>query len=165
MRLAPVLVAAAGALAACGSDPAPAAGCGPVEEHAVDPSSAVHVIPGATVDYATDPPTSGPHAAVGSLLVTDPVHDEPLPGPVQVGLLEQGAVVVQYDPDAPSTVVAGALARAETGAVVVAPAADPSDPLVATAWGASLRCRDTGGPALDDFVAVRVGGGPGHDGS
>jgi Protein of unknown function (DUF3105) len=160
MRAFAAVLLVLGVAAACGDDDAPATGCGPVEEQAIDAASTVHVIAGAVVDYETDPPTSGPHAAVGGLLESDPVLDAPLPGPVQVGLLEAGVVLVQWSAAAGDEAASlDALGRA--GEVVVAPGESLPAPVVATAWGASLRC-ETPDEALDAFIDARVGGGPGR---
>jgi len=159
-----VLLAGLVAAAACGGGDDPA-GCAAVVEHPIDPASSVHVIAGAAVEYGTEPPTSGPHSAVGDLFDADAgaVLEEPLPRPVQVGLLEVGAVLVQWDPGLEPALADEVAALAEPGAVITAPGRDLPAPIVATAWGASLRC-DTPDGELAAFAAERVGQGPGaHD--
>lgn len=134
--------------------------CGPVRREPLDGRS-VHVLPGADEpDYRTEPPTSGPHLPTPG---TDPVRDEPIPGPVQVGLLEEGMVLLQHD----------GLDEADRGAVealagedvVVAPAESlPDDAsVVATAWVTKQVCSGVDVDALRAFAEDHVGGGPdGH---
>ena len=80
-------------LGACGGGGSSPEACEPVRREPLD-RRAVHVLPGAEeVDYITDPPTSGPHLASPS---TSDLRDSPLAPAVQVGLLEEGRVVVQH---------------------------------------------------------------------
>ena len=134
--------------------PAPGDGCGAVVEEPLDPGSVQHLLPGApeTV-YVTDPPTSGPHRTGG--LPTGAV-DQPLPRPVQVGVLEGGGIVVQYRDPADRA----ALASLAGDRVVVAP--NPALParVVATAWRHKLTCTGVDTDALRRFVDDRAGKGP-----
>src|SRR5689334_17324299 len=69
--------------------------CGPVQREPLDRRFLQHVIgAGADVEYATDPPTSGPHTPSPPI---EPVQDTPIARPVQVGILEEGRVLLQYD--------------------------------------------------------------------
>ena len=131
-------------------------GCEPAITEPLDPSSALHLLPGATEpDYLTEPPTSGPHLSgrppSGAL-------DEPLDRPTQVLVLEEGGVLIQHrdlDPDATAQVETLAGAR-----VVVAPNPDLPAPVVATAWLAKRTCERVDLEALRQFVDDRVASGP-----
>jgi hypothetical protein len=166
-RVRPALAALvlAGALAAGCSDDASggSAGCGPVQREPLDARS-VHVLPSDQADdvtYETDPPTSGPHLPGPE---TEPVHDAPIPGPIQVGLLEEGAVILQH-----SGITADERAEVEGLAgdgVVVAPAeALPDDAaVVATAWVTKQVCGGVDLEALRAFAEDHADQGPGAHG-
>lgn len=149
-------VLATAGLAACG-DGATADGCGPIIREALDPAYLVHVLDDETpVTYASDPPTSGPHKPsppdTGAI-------DRVLSPPVQVGILERGDVLVQYDPDLP----AGERRRLEGLAgsnVVVAPNPGLPAAVVATAWRAKRVCGSVVVDDLKEFVTERAGQGP-----
>jgi len=153
-----VLVAA---LAACGGGGDGDGACGPVRREPLD-SRAVHVLPGADPpEYRTDPPTSGPHLPSPS---TESVRDAPIAAPVQVGLLEEGSVLVQH-------VGLSAADRAAVEAlagegVIVAPAESlPGDAaVVATAWVTKQVCRRVDVAALEAFAADHQDQGPGQHG-
>ncbi|HEV8116513.1 MAG TPA: hypothetical protein VGP53_09765, partial [Acidimicrobiales bacterium] len=66
--------------------------CEPPVQDPLDPRSLQHALPGAPPPtYATEPPTSGPHQAGG---LAGGVVNQPLLGPVQVGALEAGQVLL-----------------------------------------------------------------------
>jgi hypothetical protein len=135
------------------------AACGPIRREALDPAYTVHVISEAQdVAYTSDPPTSGPHKS-GPVL--DPVLDEPIPRPIQVGVLEQGQVLLQYLPslDAADRVALEAFGGKD---VTVAPNPDLDDPIVATAWLYKQRCGSFDADAITSFVEERAGKGPEH---
>ncbi|HEX9970235.1 MAG TPA: EamA family transporter, partial [Acidimicrobiales bacterium] len=130
--------------------------CGRVVEEPLDPGSTKHLLPGAEEPaYITDPPTSGAHR---SGPVPSGAVAEPVPRPVQVGVLEQGGVVVQHR----SAADGAALAALAGERVVVAP--NPSLPaaVVATAWRRKLTCQGVDLDALRAFVRDHGGRGPGH---
>lgn len=145
-------------VAACGGGGDGAGACGPVRREPLD-ARAVHVLPGADEpEYRTDPPTSGPHLPAPS---TEDVRAEPIAAPVQVGLLEEGAVLLQH-------VGLSDEERAEVEAlagdgVVVAPAESlPDDAaVVATAWVTKQVCTDVDTDALATFAETHVEQGPG----
>lgn len=151
----------AGLLGACGDGGDGAGGCGPVRREPLD-TRAVHVLPGADPpEYRTDPPTSGPHLPSPS---TEAVRDEPIAAPVQVGLLEEGTVLIQHvglaaDERADVEDLAG-------DGVVVAPAASlpDGDAVVATAWVTKQACAGVDLDALRAFAADHVDQGPGQHG-
>lgn len=160
MRLPPVLVAstlALGALAACGDDGG-AGACGPIRREALDRGYLVHVLGGDDegLEYASDPPTSGPHQPTPPISGVSP---DPLPRPVQVGVLERGDVLLQHDPDLDDDALRALRALAGEG-VVVAPNPDLPAPVVATAWVHARRCDAVDVAALEDFISQRRGKGP-----
>jgi drug/metabolite transporter (DMT)-like permease len=133
-----------------------AAPCGPVVEEPLDPGSSRHVLPGAEEPtYVTDPPTSGAHR---SGPFPRGAVDQPVPRPVQVGVLEEGGVIIQYR--APAD--AAALVPLAGDLVVVAPAPALPDTVVATAWRTKLSCTAVDAAALRTFVLEHRGRGPDH---
>ena len=78
---------------------------------------------------------------------------------MQVGILERGDVLLQYDPALPDPdrVALEALAGAR---VVVAPNPDLPDLVVATAWLYKRTCRSDFVDGLREFEDERVGKGP-----
>jgi hypothetical protein len=141
---------------ACG-DGGGSSGCGPISREALDSSYLVHVIgDGADVTYTSDPPTSGPHQP------SPPIEGavrEPIPRPVQVGILERGDVLVQHDP----ALVASERAEVESLAgpgVVVAPNPDLPAQVVATAWTYKRTCTSVALLSLQEFIDERGGKGP-----
>lgn len=149
-------VLAAGA-SACGGGGNGA--CGPILREALDSQYLVHVIDvDAPVEYASDPPTSGPHQPSPPV---DGVVEDPIPRPVQVGILERGDVLLQYRPDVGADAI-GDLRSLAGGGVVVAPAPDLPDPVVATAWVHKRTCSAVDLDALEDFVDERLGKGADH---
>jgi hypothetical protein len=137
--------------------------CGTDEQERVDPSSFNHVLAGGDEpDYATDPPTSGPHEPG---VARSGVLDVPLSRPQQVGQLEAGAVLLQHR-DLPADQRA-ALEGLAADRVVVLPNADLPAPVVATAWTRKLTCETVDADALEAlaaFAEAHVGDGPGTDG-
>jgi hypothetical protein len=131
--------------------------CGPATREALDPAYLVHVVGDETeVAYTSDPPTSGPHQPAPSV---EGVVVEPLPRPVQVGVLERGDVLVQHDPDLPADDGAALQDLAGDG-VVVAPNPDLPADVVATAWLFKRSCDEVDIRALEEFIDERRGKGP-----
>ncbi len=137
----------------------PGSGCGPPRREALDAGYLQHVLPGQGVAprYSTDPPTSGPHQPAPP--VTGASAD-PIPKPVQVGLLEAGKVLVQY-----RSLDAAGVHRLEAlagQALIVAPARElPGDAkVVATAWTWKLTCGGVDTGALQTFAKSHIGKGP-----
>ncbi|MGH9155582.1 MAG: DUF3105 domain-containing protein [Acidimicrobiales bacterium] len=150
-RLRIALALAALATGACGgSGPAVGNACGPDVTEPLDPGSVRHVLPGAPEpDYASDPPTSGAHLAgapAGDVLRT------PLPRPEQVGVLEEGGVLLQHR-DLGDADQRRLEALAGDG-VVVAPNPDLDAAVVATAWRQRLRCQQVEVATLRTFIAL-----------
>ncbi len=157
----PVAVAllVVGGLAACGDDGASSSACEPVRREPLD-RRAVHVLPGAEeTEYLTDPPTSGPHLATPS---TSDVRDIPLDPAVQVGLLEEGRILLQHSGlSAPDRAAVEELAG---DGVIVAPAVTlPEGAMViATAWVTKQVCARVDVDVLRRFATDNRDRGPGH---
>ena len=110
-----------------------------------------HLAAGETfADYNTSPPTSGPHDPAG---VAPGVYDEPQRPEALLQVLEQGGIVIYYQPALVGTAIESlrnltdALLRINLN-IVLAPFALDADveaPIVATAWRHLL--------ALDGFTA------------
>lgn len=146
-------------LAACGGDGASSGACAPVRREPLD-RRAVHVLPGAEeTEYLTDPPTSGPHLATPS---TSDVRDEPLDLAVQVGLLEEGRVLLQHTGLSPTD--RAAVEDLAGDGVVVAPAASLPEGavVIATAWVTKQVCAEVDVDLLQGFAAAHRDRGPGH---
>jgi drug/metabolite transporter (DMT)-like permease len=144
----------AGTLVSCGGEDGGA--CGPIRQEALDPGSLQHVLPGgAEPTYRSDPPTSGPHIPGPDL---SGVVDEPIARPLQVGVLERGDVLIQYEGLAAGDV--DRLAALAGDHVVVAPGTDLPSAVVATAWVHKRTCDEVDVDALREFVDERVGQGP-----
>ncbi len=137
--------------------------CGAVVREPLDERYLVHALPGAPEPrYITDPPTSGPHQPSPPL---DGVTAEPLSRPLQVGLLESGAVLIQH-----GDLAAGSERDVEATAgpgVVVAPNRDLPEgaAVVATAWRTKLVCRSVDAARLRAFARAHRGQGPDEHGS
>ena len=131
-------------------------GCGPITRERLDPSSSVHLLPGAPEpDYQSDPPTSGPHL---SGRPPSGVVAEPLDRPTQVLLLEEGGVLIQHRGVDDAGIAE--LAELASEQVVVAPNPNLAAPVVATAWLAKRTCGQVDLEALRLFVDERLGQGP-----
>ncbi len=147
-------------LAGCGAGDGSGA-CGPVRRGPLD-SRSVHVLPGAEEpEYRTDPPTSGPHLPAPS---TEDVRDAPIAAPVQVGLLEEGNVLIQHtgltdDERAEVEALAG-------DGVILAPAValPHGAAVVATAWVTKQVCDAVDPDALATFAADHVDRSSGQHG-
>lgn len=137
----------------------PAGGpCGAVETEPLDDAYLVHVLPtGVEPTYQTDPPTSGQHQPSPEIV---PVQAEPIPRPVQVGLLERGEVLIQHRDLPPEARVA--LEAIAGDGVIVAPNPELPAPVVTTAWVTKLRCEAVDVAVLRGFVAEHGGQGPAH---
>jgi hypothetical protein len=136
-------------------------GCGSAQQQPFDPRSALHLLPGAPEPpYATDPPTSGAHRVGIYPRGDDP---SPIPRPIQVGLLEVGFVLVQYQPSIGQQAIATLSSlSAASPYVTIAPNPTLPQPVVATAWLYAERCGDSGTKTVNQvrgFIQRRVGHG------
>jgi hypothetical protein len=150
------------ALAGCGgASGGTGLGCTAARQQPFDPRSALHLLPGAPEPpYVTNPPTSGAHR-VG--IYPRGVDPDPIPRPIQVGLLEVGFVLVQYQPAlGPTAVTALSALTAGSPYVTIAPNSTLPQAVVATAWLYAQRCGDAGTKTVNDlrrFISHRVGHG------
>ncbi len=143
-RLAPFRWAAAAlvaflVLAGCaGSESDASSPCAPAERLVA--TSSLHVFPGAEVDFEHSPPAGGPH----QLPAPEPgVYQDALSEPLQVGVLETGAVILQYQPGLAPQDVAALEDLAANPLVLVMPAASPFDEdaqVAFTSWGRRQLC-------------------------
>lgn len=153
------VVLAAAVTVGCTGGGGTSGACGPVQREPLDPRS-VHVLPGAEIpSYRTDPPTSGPHLPGPT---TDPVRDDPIAAPIQVGILEEGGVVIQHV--GLSAEDRDRIEDLAGGGVVVAPAPALPDGavVVATAWVTKQSCDAVDAEVLRSFVADHRDDGPGQ---
>jgi hypothetical protein len=144
-------------LLSCSGGTSRAAGCGPAErQQAQFPAN--HVLPGQPEpSYLSDPPTSGPHAALARV---EPLYETPLPRPTQVGILEAGKVLAQYRPDLPADQVTR-LRQLAGGSLVVAPNPALDHAVVTSAWLYLQRCTVVDEATIGAFVKAHGGKGPG----
>jgi hypothetical protein len=153
----PALAALVVAASACGPAGESEGTCSPILREALDSAYLVHVLgTEAEVEYTSDPPTSGPHQPSPP---ADGAIDEPLTRPIQVGILERGDVLIQYQPSLAEDDVEALEGLAGDG-VVVAPNPDLDDAVVATAWLHKRTCRALDTSALEAFIEERAGRGP-----
>jgi Protein of unknown function (DUF3105) len=135
-----------------------AAGCTGIQTHDVEGHT--HVPAGTTVDYKTNPPTSGDH-------YDTPADPGFYPGEVApetlVHNLEHGQIVIWYRPNAPDDVIDDIkrLVDQEPIATVAAPWRELAQPynLALSAWGASESCAGVSQDVVDDFRARFQGRG------
>lgn len=139
------------------------ASCGDVQEQ--DEQGRDHIDVGAPHEpYTTNPPTSGPHYNSAGL------------GPVQTGFyedaseappegvihnLEHGQIVIYYNPDAPTEVIADIelAVRTEPAATVAAPFAgiEGGANLVLTAWTVAQSCEQVSLEVINEFRTAYQG--------
>lgn len=144
-------------LSGCGGS-ATTKACGPAVREALDPNSLVHVLPGAPVpNYLTDPPTSGAHQPAPP--IKGP-RTKPIDPQIQVGLLEEGRVLIQYRDLAATDVQS--LDKLNGTKVITAPNPDlPGNAhVVATSWLVKMQCDAFDDAALQDFIAQHADKGP-----
>ena len=113
------------------------------------------------VPYSSTPPTSGWHR---SGVAGPGIATQPLSEPVQVGLLEEGVVVITHGrlPDDQRAALAE-LAAEFPAEVAVTPYA-PLEPgaVVAAGWGVLQRCDGVDKEALETFVGFYADPGQPH---
>ena len=107
------------------------------------------------VEYATSPPTSGPHfpAWQNCGFYTDPVRDE-----TAVHALEHGAIWIAYAPDLP----AGQLAAIETLVAsdphwLASPYPGLQNPIVLSAWTRQIAVDDIASTVVAEFAIAQLG--------
>lgn len=96
--------------------------------------------------FASENPTSGPHSPIDLA----GVQAEPLSPVAQVGLLEEGSILLQHQNlDDRARAEIESLAGPD---VIVAPGRNLPDTVMATAWTAKLRCDGVEPEALRGFI-------------
>lgn len=144
------------AVPAC-SDGGSTKACSSPKRERVDGSSSLHLLPGAAEPkYLSEPPTSGPHRSGPA---PKGVQTAPLDRSVQVAVLEQGGVLIQYKQSRYAKDL-NALANEEK--VVVAPNPDLADPIVATSWAYKQKCSRIDINTLNRFINDRPSIEPSH---
>lgn len=120
------------------------AGCAVPEEQPNE--GAQHIEPPETVEYDTDPPTSGNHYINADSPARTGVHQAAIPSESQVHNLEHGHVGIQYNNDLPIDVITALeeVARANTGWVFMAPRTTMDVPLAFTSWTWLSQCETPG---------------------
>ena len=140
-------------LSACTGGSNGTSACGPTIRESLDPQSALHVLNPGDVTYLTNPPTSGPHAVAGAIAG---IQIEPLPAPIQVGILESGRVLIQYRDTIDQ------VQELATDTVIVAPNASIGAPIVITAWLHKMECTTVNIEELERFIGTNRNQGPAH---
>jgi hypothetical protein len=105
----------------------------PGQGFAQDASPHIGTVDSPHAPYSTDPPTSGPHV---SEVPSWGLHSTAIAKELQVHALEDGGVVINYQPDLDKAVVAQLeqLTTSYDSEVVLAPYPGLSSPIVLTAW-------------------------------
>jgi hypothetical protein len=122
-----------------------------------------HVPDGTPVQYAADPPASGPHFARWA---ETGFHTEPIPYELLVHNLEHGQIVIYYDPARVSNETAealGELTSRHTGTwdgVLAVPRPDDQYELILTAWTFRMHLEEYDAELVDAFVDAYRGRGP-----
>jgi hypothetical protein len=152
-KFAALMLTCALLLGACTGGSNDPSACGPTVRESLDPQSALHVLDAGDVSYLTNPPTSGPHAVAAAI---GGVQTEPLPAPIQVGILESGRVLIQYRDTIDQ------LDQLATDTVIVAPNASLGAPIVITAWLHKMECTTVNIEELERFIGTNRNRGPAH---
>lgn len=105
--------------------------------------------------YNSIPPTSGAH--VGSAIAPWGVHDEQIPDELQVHNLEDGGVIIHYDPlrvDGDTIEKLRAVTNKYTSQVILEPYTKPAlpRPVVLTAWTRRLLLDTLDEGRIDTFI-------------
>ncbi len=135
------------------SPPGSTGSCAAPVSEPLDPTAAIRLLPNAPEPtYATDPPSSGAFVVGASV---GPTPADPLSRPVQVGLLAQGKVLIQYSSALPPADVADLQGLAGDD-IVVAPNPTMASPIVATAWRTRQVCDQLELSTLRQFATVNA---------
>jgi hypothetical protein len=122
-----------------------------------------HVQQGTSVEYDTDPPTSGSHYPIWA---DTGFHTEPIQYEILVHNLEHGNIVIYYDPAKitnETTEALGQLTSQYTGtwdAVIAVPRQDDQFEVILTAWNHRLRLESWDQEMADAFIDEYRGRGP-----
>ena len=142
-----------------GPETAAEAGCSDQETHEIEGHT--HVSEGTTVDYKTDPPTSGNHWPPGSQadsgFYSSPVESERL-----VHNLEHGQIVIWYKTDAPEDVkdkIEQYTGQDKFALIAVPYDYDGPGNFAMTSWGVSQTCETPSQTVMDQFRKDNQGHG------
>ncbi|MBI4253061.1 DUF3105 domain-containing protein [Candidatus Uhrbacteria bacterium] len=105
--------------------------------------------------YNSVPPTSGPH--IGSSVAPWGVHDEQIPDELQVHNLEDGGVIIHYDPvrvDGDTIEKLRTMAGKYVSQLILEPYTQPAlpSPIVLTAWTQLLKLEQFDEERIDTFI-------------
>ena len=104
------------------------------------------------IEYSTTPPTSGPH--VGNIARWG-IHDEQIPDEQQVHNLEDGGVIVHYDPmqiEAEKINDLRSIVSGYSDRVILEPYADLQSKIVVTAWSRIDYLDEVDGDRIKTFI-------------
>jgi len=130
-----------------------------------------HVPEGSTIDYCSNPPSSGPHYPIWAAFQE---YSAPVEWPYLVHSMEHGAVVLLYKCDPPGCAdvvdqlrkIRDDLAADPTCSpptrvrVIIAPSTTIRTRVAAAAWGATYQAACLDAPTLSAFVADHYRKGP-----
>lgn len=110
--------------------------------------------------YHSIPPTSGAH--IGSSIAPWGVHNEQIPDELQVHNLEDGGVIIHYDPvrvDGDTIEKLNVLTNRYTGQVILEPYTNPPlpAPIVLTAWTRRLALSQLDEKRIETFIQAYRG--------
>lgn len=148
-----VLVALTVASVSCSIDSSGSSTCSDSFAEPMAQDSLLHVLPGADPTYLTDPPTSGPHQA----WAPPPILDRELSGPEQVGILERGEVLIQYQPRSSKASEIEEIGQGLPVGAHLAPNSNLDRPVVLTAWLTKAECSSLDLASINAFVARHAG--------
>lgn len=142
-----------------------AAGCSPVDSYPDELAAGVpHATPPATIEYKTNPPTSGSH--YGNSPQTG-VFGAPRQNEAWVHGLEHGHIGILYKEDlaAPVTAALEKFTTERNTLVFMQPRPENDETLVAVSWTKALRCASPTDPekvreVIDLFYQTNVGNAP-----
>lgn len=144
--------------------------CTVVKVTGISIPDAHHVAVCTPVDYATDPPSGGPHWPVWAARGK---YEAPIPRQLYVHNLEHGWVVLSYRCKGACPDVVAALEQAFDDAqdtyciangdglsrVLLTPDPDLATPIALSAWGATYTATCIDPPSIAEFIATRIGHG------
>lgn len=127
-----------------------------------------------TVDYATNPPSSGNHWGIWAQYRT---FDSAVPREMLVHNLEHGAIVMAHDCEGDCTDVIAAFEQAaedfgpdatciagqngaERSRIVITPQSEIDAPIALSAWGATYVATCIDPPSIQAFIEDHYGNGP-----
>jgi hypothetical protein len=129
-----------------------ASGCKVTQD---DEEGSEHVPDGTEVQYRANPPTSGDHWPVPA---EDGAYTEPPPKEALVHSQEHGRIVIQYDPEAPESVIADltALFEEDPYHMIITPnETDMPFEVAATTWTRTLGCEEMNDQVFDAIRAFK----------